>query len=188
MIPVASVPEPPDFDAEVRQPGRVWLAAHPDAKRPRDLWSRFKPALADGFGDRCGYGAMYEPVGTVDHHLSFARSPSLAYEWSNYRFVSQWINASKQTADDGILDPFEVGEGWFVIELPSLVLRPTDAIPSALRARAAYTIERLHLRDDPRVLRQRLKWWRLYREGRIDLDGLREVAPLIAAAVEREAG
>lgn len=187
MIPVALVPEPPEFDEKARRPGLTWLERHPDAKRPRDYWSPFKPALADGFGDRCGYAAMYEPVGTVDHHRSFAEAPALAYAWGNYRFVSQWINASKQALSaDEILDPHEVGAGWFELDLPSLVLRVAGGIPPDVRARAEYTLDRLHLRDDVRVIRQRRKWLRLYQRDAIDLDGLREVAPLLADAIERQ--
>ncbi len=52
MIRFEPVPEPPDFDARARRPGGAWLAEHPDAARPRDLWSPFKPALADGFRQR----------------------------------------------------------------------------------------------------------------------------------------
>lgn len=67
--------EPAGFDADCRQQGAAWLAKHPKAtrktagKRPKDFWSKHKPALADAFRNLCAYGAMYEPVGTVDHFL-----------------------------------------------------------------------------------------------------------------------
>jgi len=44
------------------------------------------------------------------------------------------------------------------------------------------------LRDDERVMRVRRQWLRLFEEGKIGLEGLREMAPLIAAAVERRGG
>ena len=50
MIPVTRVPEPPDFKEKAGEPGREWLVSHPDAPRPRDFWTSFKPALADGKG------------------------------------------------------------------------------------------------------------------------------------------
>lgn len=37
-----------------------------------------------------------------------------------------------------------------------------------------------------RVLRQRRGWYREYQEGKLTLDGLREVALLIARAVEKQ--
>ena len=41
--------------AEIR---RQWQAAHPGSTRPRDLWSPFRPALADGFRQLCAAGLV----------------------------------------------------------------------------------------------------------------------------------
>lgn len=185
MIHCEEVPEPEDFDRRARQPGRSWREANPEATRPKDLWSPFKPQLADGFKDLCAYSAMYEPVGCIDHFLSWKNRPDLAYEWSNFRFCSAWINSSKRDADDQILDPFQVEEGWFEVILPSLQLVVSESIPSEYRERAEFTLIRLHLRDDERVLRQRRTWYWLYQQGQLDLEGLRKNAPLIARAVEK---
>lgn len=185
MIPVARVSAPPQFRQRCRDPGEAWLAANPDAKRPRDYWSQFKPHLADGFANRCGYSAMYEPVGSVDHFRSWDNHPELAYDWRNYRYAAEWINKSKQTADDDVLDPYEVQDAWFEITLPDLQLRVTDRVPAARRARATYTLTRLHLRDDERVIRQRRQWYKMFEEGKLTIDGLAIVAPLIAAAVRK---
>ena len=105
MIPVKPVDEPLEFDGKARTPGIAWLQKNPNAKRPIDYWSQFKPALADGFNNLCGYSAMFEPVGTVDHFLSCKNHPERSYEWSNYRFAQGWINSSKRKIDDAILDP-----------------------------------------------------------------------------------
>jgi hypothetical protein len=186
MIRFEPAPCPAEFEEHCRQPGHAWLAEHPAAARPRDLWSRFKPQLADAFQQLCAYSCMYEPVGTVDHYLSWNTHPELAYDWNNYRFASAWINSSKRTADDTVLDPFLVGDDWFEIILPSLQLVLTDAVPEEHRARAAHTLERLHLRDDERVIRQRREWYRMYQDGELTLESLRKKAPLIARAVERQ--
>ncbi|MBD1214433.1 MAG: hypothetical protein H9534_17230, partial [Dolichospermum circinale Clear-D4] len=155
-------------------------------KRPKDYWSNFKSDLADGFGNICGYTVMYEPVGNVEHFLSFKNYPDLAYEWSNYRFASGWINSSKGTLDNQILDPFEVEDDWFEILLPSLQLVITDAVPPHKRQKAEFTLQRLHLQDDERVLRQRREWYKLYIDGDITLTGLEKKAPLIARAVRKQ--
>jgi len=186
MIRFARVPEPPTFDAKARRPGLAWLERHPDTKRPREYWKPFKRDLADGFADLCGYSAMYEPVGTVDHYVSWRNDPRLAYEWANFRYASGWVNSSKQCADDLVLDPFEVEDGWFEILLPSLQLVLTDAVPDEHRARAEFTLDRLHLRDDERVIRQRQEWYRMHCDGELSLEGLRRKAPLIACAVEKQ--
>ena len=128
---------------------------------------------------------MYIPSGTVDHGISFNENPTLAYEWSNYRYIDGWVNSSKsKQVAASLLDPFEVQEGWFEILLPSLQLVTTDAIPPEYRERAENTLKKLPLRDDERVMRPRRKWLSLY-ESNKDLDMLREMAPLIAAAVEK---
>jgi len=186
MIRFAGQPKPEGFVSRVEQRGNARLARHPGTARPVDYWSAFKPALATAFRDLCAYSAMYEPVGTVDHFVSCGEDRSRAYDWSNYRFSSGWINASKQDlVSSALLDPFEVEDGWFEILLPSLQLVTTDRVPEELRARAEFVLQRLHLRDDERVLRQRLEWYRMYRSGELTLAGLERKAPLIARAVRK---
>ena len=177
MIHFDRFSEPPSFHEEARKPGNQWLDNNPDAKRPRDFWSRFKIDLAEGFRNLCAYTVTHEPIGTVDHFISFHQDKSLAYEWDNYRFASGWINSSKKTADDLILDPFEVEDDWFEIHLPSLQMRLTGNIPEEYRAKAEYTLKRLHLQNDPRVIRPRRIWYQMYQEKKLNLEGLREVAP-----------
>lgn len=188
MIPVAKVKKPKDFDAKVKVPGDQWLKTNPTAKRPKPLWAPYTQTLADGFSGLCGYAAMFDATGgTVDHYLSFKNHPQKAYDWSNYRFASATLNASKRTADDSVLDPFEVQAGWFEIDLPSLQMRTTAVVPAAVRAKAEYTLKRLGLRDGERVIRWRQSWYALYLDGNLTLEGLRQMAPLIASAVERQA-
>lgn len=187
MLKFNPPPEPSDFDAQVRQTGNNWLAKNTNTKkRPKDFWSKFKIHLADGFGSVCAYTAMFEPVGTVDHYLCCQNHRHLAYEWSNYRFASAWINSSKGTLDDKVLDPFLLEDDWFEILLPSLQLVLTDAVPPEERSRAEFTLQRLHLRDDERVIRQRQQWYQLYLDGEITLTGLERKAPLIARAIKKQ--
>jgi hypothetical protein len=193
MIHVFPPPEPPNFDQQTRQPGQRWLHKNldsngqlPKTKRPPAKWTRFKSHLAASFRNCCGYSAMYEPVGTVDHYLCCENHPKLAYEWSNYRYASGWINSSKGLLDNQVLDPFEVQDEWFEILLPSLQLVLTDAVPAAERERAEFTLIRLHLRDDERVIRQRRQWYQMYLEEKISLAALTDVAPLIARAIRKQ--
>ncbi len=186
-------PEPRDFDRRARQPGRAWLRDHldqagnlPQGTRPRDYWSDFRGALAEGFDNLCAYTVMLTTEGTVDHYLSCNHHPDLAYEWSNYRFVMGWINSSKGDLDAAVLDPFEVQEDWFEIILPSLQLCLTDKVPPAQRDRAQFTLTRLHLDHDERIIRVRQQWYQLYLDGYLPLAGLQKVAPLIACAVMRD--
>ncbi len=185
MIHVTPPPEPTDFDRRARQPGQVWLNRNldaddrlPEGKRPPDKWTPFKGQLANGFRNLCGYSAMFEPVGTVDHYRCCDNHPRRAYDWDNYRYASGWINSSKGKLDDQILDPFEVQEGWFEIILPSLQLVLSDTIPLERRPKAEFILDKLHLRDDERVIRQRRAWYEMYQAGKLSLVGLEDVAPL----------
>ena len=45
MIRFEPADEPADFDEKARVPGAAWLAANPDARRPKDYWTPFKGAL-----------------------------------------------------------------------------------------------------------------------------------------------
>ncbi len=184
------VPEPAEFQQQVRQPGLRWLEQHPDTKRPKNYWRAVRAPLADGFHNLCAYSAVYAPGGQVDHFVSWnecrSTDPSKAYEWSNYRFAAGWMNASKSKLRAAqLLDPFEVEDGWFRILLPSLQLVVDETrISAELLDRARFVLERLHLRDDERVIRQRRTSYELFQTGKLTLEGLREMAPLIARAVE----
>lgn len=187
MLRVQPVPEPVAFDHDARQPGKAWLLAHPQASRPRDFWSSFKNDLRDGFRNLCGYAAMFDPTGgTVDHYLSVSNYPHLAYEWSNYRFASSTMNSIKRTADDAILDPYEIDDDWFEILLPSLQMCITARVPPEHQVRAEATLSRLKLRDDERLIRWRQSWYAMYQSGELSLEGLERVAPLIADAVRKQ--
>lgn len=193
LIPRTKTKEPPAFDAKCRKAGGLWLARgdNAKAKRPKNLWAPFLPALEAGFGNLCGYGAMWAPTnGTVDHFVSWNTSkkkgkPELAYEWKNYRFASGLMNNIKRTKDERVLDPFEVGANWFEISLPDLQMSITDQVPKTKRQQAEATLDLLGLRDDERVIRWRQGWYAMYQEDKLTLEGLRQVAPLIAAAVDK---
>jgi hypothetical protein len=188
MIRFEPVARPERFPEEVETPGAAWLASNPQAKRPRDLWSPFRAELADGFHSLCAYSAMYEPVGTIDHFVSWNEDRSRAYDWTNYRYAAGWINSSKQSLrSTQIIDPFEVQDGWFEVLLPSLQLAVSATIPEAYRARAEHVLRRLHLRDDERVMRQRRSWMEAYDRG-LPLAELERRAPLLARAIRRRDG
>ncbi len=79
-------------------------------------------------------------------------------------------------------------DDWFEILLPSLQLIVTNHIPDEYREKAEYTVKRLRLRDDERIIRQRREWYRMYRDGEVNLEGLKKKAPLIARAIEKTNG
>jgi len=187
MIPVERHDEPEGFDTACRQPGKKWLADNQDADAHRNpLWGVYLDDLRQEFNSRCGFSAMWIPSGTVDHWISIRSDRKLAYEWSNYRFVDGVVNSAKKPQWEGkLLDPFEVKDGWFEILLPSLQLVVADIPDAEVRARAEFTLEKLHLRDGEDLIRQRQAWMEMYDARELSLAGLRRRAPLLAHAVEK---
>ena len=189
MIPFTLQDEPPTFDRQCRIPGRKWLAEHPDYERPQDYWTAFEPDLRRAFNEMCGWCAMFIMRGQIDHFIPVATlrktgQDDLAYEWKNFRYIDAWINQKKREAE--VLDPFLVQPGWFEITLPSLQLLPTEQIPKDFQEIAVFTLKRLGLQDHEVVVRYRERWFNLYRNHELTLEGLRQVAPLIAEAIERD--
>ncbi|MDC0935228.1 hypothetical protein OAS39_03000 [Pirellulales bacterium] len=192
MIKFTLAREPAKFDIKCRQRGLKWLRSHPKPTpkkgwRPKDYWSPFRGDLSVAFHATCSLGAMHEPAGTVDHFISCDTDETKAFEWDNYRFVSQWLNSSKNNRN-GFLDPFDVEDDWFRVSLPDLQLHLTNAIPASHQAAAEFTISSLPIRDDERIIRQRRHWYEMYQTGELTINGLRRVAPLIAKAIEANGG
>jgi hypothetical protein len=183
MIPVTNpIPEPPDFDARCRQKGNEWLTA-PDNAGRNDFpshWRQFSSELAAGFQQRCGWWAMRIQSGTIDHFLSKSKPANrhLIYEWSNYRYAESTLNSSKNN-DDGLIDPFEVEDGWFEVDLNTMLLVPTSLIPEHLREKAEATVKKLNAK---KVRENRWLWYADYTSGKINMSGLMEYAPLVAIA------
>ncbi len=185
MIRFEACSEPHGFAESVKHRGSSWLAGNA-AGRPPPYWLEFRGQLADAFRSLCAYGAMYEPVGTVDHFVSVHEDRSKAYDWTNYRFAAGWLNSSKQALNSSqLLDPFAVQDGWFEVLLPSMQLVLTEHVPSEWRERAQFMLNRMHLGHDERIIRQRREWYRMYQDGELNLLGLERKAPLIAAAVKK---
>jgi hypothetical protein len=180
VIRVPEVLEPDGF-AAARADGEAWLQRKGSRGKPPPLWSKFREHLAHGFGQRCGYSAMYTDSGQVDHYRCQNEYRSLVYEWANYRYCSGEINSRKKCLD--VLDPYEVGPSWFEVTYPGLQLVLTSNVPEEMKERARFTIEKLHLRDGEAVLRARRTWLCMYGAGRLAMEGLREMAPLIAEMV-----
>ena len=189
MIGFARQAEPAIFDKRCRKRGQAWLAKNPTYQRPYDYWTEFEPDLRDAFSGLCAYCAMRIMKGQVDHFRPVAvlkeeGSHELAYEWNNFRYGEGVLNGKKWKHI--VLDPFEVQDGWFEVTLPDLQLRVTDAIPRQHRELEWFTIRQLGLRDSEVVVRYRREWFKMYQQGKLNLGGLREVAPLIDAAVQRD--
>ncbi len=185
MIHVDRPPEPSDFHAKVRNPGLAWRILNSD-KTPKDFWTRCKNELAEGFLYLCGYCAMFVPVkdGQVEHYLSKSRYPEKAYEWDNYRYASPKVNQWKSDSNE-ILDPFEVEDGWFEVQLSSLQLIATKQLPDTKQPLAKSTLTRLRLGTGEDLIKERRAYYREFLKGDCTLRHLSAKAPLIERAVKK---
>lgn len=186
MIRITPPVEPQNFDVDCRQPGNRWLANHPDGDPPGKYWRPFTSALCEGFGYRCGYSAMWDLNGTIDHYTSQKNQRELSFEWSNFRYASGWLNSSKQTLDHAVLDPFVAKDEWFEIIFPSLIMQLTSCVPQRLRRVAEFTLTRLHLADGDRVYEQRKIDYDAFQARELPMNVLEKQAPILATAIQRE--
>lgn len=185
MIHFDRPPEPADFDTKVRIPGKEWLSRN-HGKTPKDFWTTCKAELAEGFSYLCGYCAMFVPVkdSQVEHYRSKSKYPEEAYDWDNYRYASPKINQWKSDSDE-ILDPFEVEDGWFEVQLSSLQLIRTRLLPTDKNSLAKSTLDRLRLGTGEDLIKERRAYYREFLEGDCTLGSLSGKAPLIGRAVEK---
>jgi hypothetical protein len=59
-------------------------------------------------------------------------------------------------------------------------------MPARKRRKAQFTLDRLGLGNGEVIVRYRQKWFEMYRRGDLSLNGLSQVAPQIARAVESD--
>lgn len=196
MIRVTPAPEPAQFNEKVRQPGLALIArlaaeaGSEEAIEPNQLTDYWREALDDllvGYNHICAYLSVYISRATgeasVDHMVPKSKTLDLVYEWSNYRLACRLMNSRKGVAE--VLDPFEIGEGWFALELVAFQVMPGRGLSAGVRARVVDTIETLGLSDsDCRKLRA--EYAHDYWEGKIKLSYLREHAPFVARELERQ--
>lgn len=193
MIHVDLRPEPAVFDDRVRIPGRRFLARNPNPStkefNKHSYWRRILENLHESYGGICAYSCHWIPYDTggdtVEHFLAKSNYPVQAYEWSNYRLVCATLNGRKGTHDD-VLDPFEIGNGWFVINFPSLLVKPSPGLDDAMKNQVRATINRLGLNDESTCFKSREKYVKNFCKGCITYAYLSEEAPFIAYELDRQ--
>ncbi|HHC24567.1 MAG TPA: hypothetical protein ENK58_04020 [Desulfobacterales bacterium] len=192
MIPVRPEPEPENFELRVREPGFKFLREVPEPTgsqwKGREYWQRSLPNMRKAYRCICAYCAQWIPYGTgnhsVDHFLPKNEYPEIAYEWSNFRYVSSRFNARKGT--NRILDPFQIKEGWFVLNFLSFLIRPESALPPDTKKAVLNTIRILRLNEDEDLVAERQSWFEDFRTGQISFSFLKKKRPFIAYELERQ--
>lgn len=191
VIRIDAQPEYPGFDLSVRQPGAAFLAANPaptsDQFRRKNFWSRAASQLHAAYAGICAYTAMYLPQqGSVDHFLPKTTHPHLAYEWNNYRLACGRVNSTKGNVT-GILDPFQVEDDWFYMDVPACLLRPNPSLDANLRGDIRSTINTLRLNDDDSYVQERCAILMDYAREDVTICFLERRYPFLAKEVTRQA-
>ena len=111
-----------------------------------------------------------------------SRAWNNVYEWNNYRLASTRLNSRKADFED-VLDPFEVQNGWFVLDLVGFQVLPAHNLDEATRSQIQDTIDRLGL-NDFRSDRERdaENYW----AGEVSFNVLLEESPFVAMELQRQ--
>jgi hypothetical protein len=209
MIRVLLAPEPATFDATVRQPGLSAVAElvgePPTVKRPGPkrkkiaerrehipaadfppFWTKAHDDLLKAYERRCAYLACYiEPangVATTDHMVPKSQTWDAVYEWANYRLAGHLINTLK--SDQSVfLDPFEIEDDWFGLEMVDFDVYVRDGFPEHLRAHAANTIPKLNHRECREL---RGEYVESYLRHGVPLAQIARRAPFVARELRRQ--
>ncbi len=185
MIRVEPQPEPLNFDASVRQPGLEALAEH--GRRLPAHWRRCLNDLHAAYRGICAYACIYIDKATgarsVEHFVAKSSDRQLAYEWSNYRLACSLVNSRKGAFDD-VLDPFEIEDGWFVLEFLALQILPNPELDSDLTKQVQATIQRLGL-DTQECRDARAEYFECYVRRHIDFHYLERKCPFVAKEMKR---
>jgi uncharacterized protein (TIGR02646 family) len=192
VIHVDLQPEPLHFDSQVRRPGLKFLARYPNPTqsqwRSHSYWTEVSDELHSRYGGICAYSCHWISYDTgwrqVEHFQPKSRRRQLAYEWSNYRLVCGVLNGRKGVED--ILDPFLVQNSWFIIDFPSLLVKPAPNLQPDLFERVKRTCDILKLNDEATCMKSRARYVENYCRGRIVFEYLRQEAPFIALELQRQ--
>lgn len=191
MIRVHQQAEPARFENDVRQPGLGFLTLNPRPTskdfKSNNYWRRAADDLYGAYRGVCSYSGFYIPFrgGTVDHFLPKSSHPHLAYEWSNFRLASYRMNLYKGESQE-IIDPFNVENGWFVLQFPSCLVFPHPDLTAIAREQTARTIEILKLNSDDVLVQERCNIMLEFADGDVSLRHLQNKYPFIAAELERQ--
>ena len=190
MIRVHAKPEPPEFNSRVRQRGLRFLNSYPNPNSSQfnrhNYWTAVLDELHAAYSRLCAYTTReLVQTGSVDHFKPKSKYPHLAYEWGNYRLARQAINARKGESED-VIDPFTVCEGWFILDMPSCLIKPGQGIEREIRTAVNATINALGLNRDERLVEERCRLLVYLADGNITLQYLEGHYPFIAAEVRRQ--
>jgi uncharacterized protein (TIGR02646 family) len=153
-------------------------------------WTEFSADLDDGFNGLCAYTALStNGANEVDHFKAKSENPDSAYEWNNYRNTTGSTNKKKNRSNKPILDPFEIEDDWFEVNLFTGEISVSTQVPADMKERAENSIKVLGL-DSSRneKARKRLALVPLKKKNHHNegvLECIEQASPLVARAVQK---
>ena len=119
---------------------------------------------------------------SVDHMAPKSRRRDRVYEWTNYRLACSRMNARKNNFED-LIDPFEVQEDWFQLELVGFEVFANPTLDPVIRAKVETTVLRLRLNDfsDDRATDAENYW-----SGEVSMKILQQESPFVAKELIRQ--
>ena len=210
MIPVAPADEPATFGATVKQPGLRAIVELVGERPPRAAGRRFSQVadsreaippdrfppywrcaiddLLENYHRICAYLRIYIPRGvgapSVDHMVPKSMRWDQVYEWTNYRLACALMNARKSDVEQ-VLDPFDVQDGWFALELYEFQVVPGVGLPCSVETQVTTTIRRLRL-NDSQCREARREFAVNYWCDEIKWSYLERHAPFVARELDRQ--
>lgn len=197
MIRVPKIAPPPNYEADVRNPGRNFLNSNPnptaaDFKR-HQYWREIHTYLHDESKRLCAYSASWIPRAqdpaqpnhsSVDHFLPKSHYPELAYSWENFLIARRDVNESKDD-DLNIIDPREIPGTPFQLDFDSCRIHPSPTTNALLQARIRHTITTLRLNEEP-LIDERTNVISEFAHNRLSLSDLDDVYPFVASEARRQ--
>ena len=199
LIPVTPASEPDNFDKSVRQPGAAFLSKTPhptsDAWRKHDYWRRAIGDLLLTYRYICSYSGSWTKASdagksmlsdsSVDHFMPKSMTPTLAYEWANFRLSRARLNSYKGNHND-VLDPFSLATRWFIINFRTFLISPNRSLPKSKGIMVQKTIDRLKLNTDNDYVEERVEVVREYCLGKSTMGILNQFWPFIASEMRAQ--
>lgn len=121
----------------------------------------------------------------MDHFQPKSTYPHLAYEWNNYRLAHSKINSYKGNSA-GILDPFHIQPGWFILDFANSHVKPNPATSQDIQNSVAHTINILRLNADDSLVQFRFSLIRNYSKNFITMEFLEAHYPFVAVELKRQ--
>lgn len=151
-------------------------------------WVKFLDDLHEAYNGICAYLAVHIELvtgaATVDHFAPQSLSPGLAYEWHNDRLACLMMNSRKRQHLD-VLDPFNVQNGWFQLNLVTGQILPNRALSPQLQQQVRDTIARLKL-DSPGNRAMRVRHFMDYTNNLYPSDHLKRYSPFVWMEANRQ--